>query len=193
MILNANKDMETLQPLITPIIIYIIAPIITYLLTYHFTVRKAKRDFYNKALQNRYYLVYVPLRNLLLETHITGASLGFYLSQRIKRAWPYFKKLKINEGFKRFDKKFGANPLYEVEFGRDFPLEEIKKVIKKDGKWADAKLVNLIQSADRSSYESQAYSHGDEFDGLLEIEKFNLANHICDSYEKLNRRLLPQT
>lgn len=123
--------MEATQPIIISIITAIIAPLVISVIAYQIAIKKAKRDFHNKALQNRYYLVYSPLRNLLLETHITGVSSGFYLSQRIERAWPYFRKLKIRKGFRRLNKEFGANPLYEVEFGADFPLEEIKKVIKK--------------------------------------------------------------
>lgn len=177
--------------LIGLIITAIVGPIISYKIA----SKKAKDDYYNKALQNRYYLVYSPLRNLLLETHITGVSSRFYFSQRLKRAWPYFKRLKIRKGFRRLDKEFDANPLYEVEFGNNFPLEEIKKVVKKQGKWADAKLLNLAQSADRASYESRAYRFSNEptalSEGLLEIEKFNLAKHIWDTYEELNRKLLP--
>lgn len=183
-----HKTMEVLKI----IIIYLIAPVIISVIGYQIAVRRVKRDFHDKALQNRYYLVYSPLRSLLLETHITSASLGFYWSQRIERAWPYFKKLKIGEGFKRLDKNFGANPLHEVEFGNDFPLEEIKKVIKKSGKWADVKIINLTQKADRASWEKVAHSFDGKPDGLLEDEKHDLAIYIWDTYEKLNRRLLPQ-
>lgn len=166
--------------------------IISPILAYKIAQRKIKDDYYDKALQNRYKLIYSPLRSLLLETHITGASLGFYFSQRLKKALPYFKKFKIKDGFRRLSKDFCSNPIYEVEFGNDFPIEGIKKIVKKNNEWADTSLMNLIQSADRSTYEKVAYSHDGKPDGLLEIEKFYLAKHIWDTYNRLNKRLIPK-
>lgn len=181
--MNGGEDIFV--TIIGLVITYIVGPIVVYKIA----AKKARLDFHDKALQNRYNLVYCPLRSLLLETHITGASSGFYWKQRIERAIPYFKKLDIMEGFRRLDKKFGSNPVYEVEFGEDFPLNEIIKIVKKQSQWADSTLLNLVQAADRSTYE--AHQHGED-DGLLEKEKFELADYIWDTYEKLNRRLVPQ-
>jgi len=177
---------------ITTLIVLLITAIVSPIIAYKIATKKTKNDFYNKALQNRYKLVYAPLRALLLETHITGASRGFYFSQRLRRSLPYFMRFNFKKGFQKLSKSFGADPLYEVEFGADFPLENIKKIIQKQGKWADSKLLNLVQSADRSSYESRAYRIDGKSNGLLEIEKFRLAKHIWDTYEKLNKRLLPK-
>lgn len=155
--------------------------------------RKEKNDFYNKALRNRYELIYCPLRILLLETHITGASMRFYFKQRLRKALPFFKKLKIHEGLKRLSRDFDSNPVYEVEFG-DFPMDEIKDIVKGNGVWADTKLLNLVQEADRSTYETALdFSHSDfTRQELLEKEKFVLAEHIWDTYAKLNQRFIPK-
>ena len=181
--------MEIYLTIIGLLISNIIAPIITY----HIAKRKTINDFNNKALRNRYELLYVPLRNVLLEVHITGVRSGFYLNQRVKRALPFFKHLRIKEGLKRLSKTFGANPIYEVEFGNDFPLEEIKTIAKKHAKWADVKLLSLVQEADRASYESRAHRINPLGASLLESEKVELAEHIWNTYENLSKRLLPKT
>lgn len=168
-------------------VLTILGLVIPPIVSYKTATRKAKNDYYNKALQNRYHLVYTPLRSLLLETHITGCRRGFYLDQRVRRSLPYFRRLRFKGGFKRLSKNFGADPKYEVEFGSDFPLKGIKEIVRKHGKWADYQLLNLIQAADRSSYESRG-----EPNGLLEIEKFRLAEHIRETHERLNKRLSPE-
>jgi len=180
--------MEEVIKLVGIIITVLIGPFIAY----KFAVKKTKDDFYNKALQNRYYLVYSPLRNLLLETHITGASIGLFFKARVKKALVLAKNMEFRKAFKLLCRNYKENQLYEVEFGNEFPLESIKEIVKKQGKWADAKLLNLIQNADRSSYETWAYSMDGKSNGLLEQEKFNLAEHIWDQYEELNRRILPR-
>lgn len=179
---------------ITALITLVFTTIFGPIIAYKIAQKKTKDDFYNKALQNRYKLVYCPLRALLLETDITGASARFYFNQRFKKALPFFKKFKIREGLKRLSKDFDSNPLYEVEFG-DFPMDKIKEVVKKNSIWADTKLLNLVQEADRSTCETALdYSRSDlTYQGLLENEKFELAEHIWDTYEKLNERLLPKT
>lgn len=187
--ININLDTTVIVTIITLAFSTIIGPIIAYKIAQ----KKTKDDFYNKTLQKRYRLVYSSLRILLLETHITGASTGFYFSQRLKRAFPFFKKIKIREGLKRLSKDYDSNPLYEVEFGRDFPMEEIKEIVKKNSAWADAKLLNLVQEADRSEYEAARNNSLDPtHEGLLEKEKFELAEYIWDTYEKLNERLSPK-
>jgi hypothetical protein len=183
--------MEKAQPYIQTILTLIIAPLITSIVAYFITSKRVKRDFHDKALQNRYYKVYCPLRNLLLETHITGASTGYFFRQRLEKALQSFKRFKFKEGFRWLNKNYVTNQLYEVEFGKEFPLKEIKQIIKGNGKWADSTLVSLIQSADRSGYEKFAYTFDGKNDGLLEKEKFELAEYIWDIYEKLNKRLLP--
>lgn len=184
--MNMNLDSITL------VIVLIVTNILTPLIAYKIARRQTKDDFNDKALQKRYHLIYVPLRTLLIETHITSASIGFYFDQRVKRSLPYFRRFKIKEGIRRLSKSFGSNPLHEVEFGREFPLDEIKKCVVKQSKWADAKLLNLIQRADRSTYESRAHSLDGKSDGLLEREKYELAMYVQDTYEELNDRLMPE-
>jgi len=177
---------------IEKVILTFLGLVIPPVVSYKIASRKARNDYYNKTLQNRYYLVYVPLRILLLDTHITGCRSGFYFNQLARRSLPYFKRLKFKEGFKRLSKRFCADPLYEVEFGSDFPLKGIREIVRKQGRWVDHQLLNLVQAAGRSSYESRAHSFTSEPHGLLELEKFQLAEHIWKMYERLNRKLSPE-
>jgi hypothetical protein len=179
-----NEVTTPLTYLIGIVITYVVGPIIVYKITSN----KAKLDFHDKALQNRYNLIYCPLRALLLETNISSGSRGFYWKQRVERAMPYFKKFQLTEAFKRLSKNYGKDTIYAVDYG-NFPLEDIKNIVKKQKIWSDTALLNYIQAADLSVCE--ATSHGESRD-LMEREEFQLAEYIWDTYEKLNHRLLPQ-
>lgn len=150
--------------------------------------RKAQKDFHNKALQNRYKLIYVPLRTMLLEKHITTVVAAVYprMSQRIRRAWPYLREFNLKYGLTVLFNKYGK-PASEIEFGGHFPLMEIKQIIERHGEWADSKLLSLIQGADRSRYDGF-----DQYESLLTEEELALADHIWDMYHRLNKRLLPK-
>lgn len=146
--------------------------------------RKDQKDFQNQVLQNRYRLVYAPLRTLLLDKHITTVVGVHYprVLQRIRRAWPYLRRFNLKYGFKILSDKYGK-PRSEIEFGGHFPLKQIKEIIEKHGEWADSKLLGLVQKADRSKYESY-----DEYEFSLTEEELTLADHIWDMYDQLNKR-----
>jgi len=161
--------------------------ILTPIITYKIAIQKTKGDYYNKALQNRYYLVYCPLIVILLETHIIGCGTGFTFSQRIKMAIRKFCELKIKDGIKILSKNYRENVSYEVEYGDPFPLAEIKKIINKNIKWADTKLILLLREADYSNDEPYSQQFNE-----LEVEKYKLHSYIWRTYEELNKRLLPE-
>jgi len=60
--------------LILGIISLIVVTVLSQILGYKLAAKKAKADFHDKALQNRYNLVYTPLRNVLLDTHIRSEA-----------------------------------------------------------------------------------------------------------------------
>lgn len=102
----------------------IISPIISYKVAQN----KTKDDYYNKALQNRYNLIYSPLRTLLLDTHITGAGVRYPRFERIMRTLVYIFKLRIKRALRQLSINYPARETFEVEFGKDFPMDEIKKL-----------------------------------------------------------------
>jgi hypothetical protein len=162
----------------------ILGPIITYWITRE----KTKREFYDKALQDRLHLLYSPLRAILIDTHITRAGSAYPFKYRFSKALPCFKQMKIREGIMRLGNKFHANVCYEVEFGANFPLTEIEKIVKDNIRLADEKLISMVQRAGRASYERW----DEENSGFLAEEKAFLADYIITIYQKLTKRLLPE-
>ncbi|GAH69461.1 unnamed protein product, partial [marine sediment metagenome] len=163
------------------------ALIASYIWVYKLGRSKAEREARKEALLNRYKLIYVPLTTLLLDSHITIVSAVLHprISQRVKRAWPYIKKLNLTIGLQKLLDKHGIKTGAEVEFGAPFPLPEVQKIVKEHGQWADNKLTILLQQAGRSQYES---SESDEFS--LTDEELALLDHIRKKYHQLNRKLM---
>ena len=165
------------------------ALIASYIWVYTLGRNKAVKQARKEAFLNRYKLIYVPLRTLLLDSHITTVSVVLYprISQRVKRAWPYIKKLNLTISLQKLVDKHGVKTGAEVEFGAPFPLSEIQKIVKERGEWADNKLIILLQRALRSQCESPK---SNEF--LLAEEELALARHIWKKYHQLNRQLMPK-
>lgn len=141
-----------------------------------------------EALGKSYELVYSPLRALLLEGHVTTCQSVLYpkLSHRLKNAWHEFKKFKrLRTGIDAiFD--YGKERSAEIEFG-SFSINDIKKIVMEQIKWADSDLLSHIQWAERSRYEThQSY----EFS--LTEEELELIDYIYDTYHKLNRKVFPK-
>lgn len=188
--MNIVLDNNLLIAIVTVIIVNIISPFIIY----RIARKKIKDDFYNKALQNRYKLIYVPLRTLLLGTHISSSWTIFGIKYRIKRSLGYLMHGEILNALKSLSNSYGSKPVHGVDFGDNLPFEKIKEIITKNSQWADSKILNLIQMVDRSKYEN----HSNEYDelyniGLLEKEEFELYDHIFSTYHRYNQRLMPET
>lgn len=162
----------------------IIGPFITY----RIARENVKREFNDKALQNRFYLLYCPLRKEIMNTHICSGGLYYSFEMRMYEFWLQLKKGKMKEAVKRLKKPRRTNVSYEVEYGKDFPFSEIEKIVKENIMWADAKLIRLVEDADRSNYERWE----EENAGFLAEEKSELANYIFETHQKLSNRLLPK-
>lgn len=115
-------------------------------------LKKSDNDFKRLSRQNRYELIYSPLRKLLIDKHISTAILVKYpyFHQRFKRAKPDLKKFKIKSAFNKLIDKNGGNRIAGVDFGGDFPLDKMKEIVEKNINWDDSKLIGLVQRADRS-------------------------------------------
>ena len=103
--------------------------------------------------------LYRPLRTLLLNCHITTAvGRGApYLTQRLRNAWCELgtyqrRRTGIRKAVRAlFDRKISQSS--EVEYGDDFPLSKISKLVSDNGQYADEELLNAIHWANRSRYE----------------------------------------
>lgn len=137
----------------------------------------------NEYLAKRYELIYVPLRKLFLDCHMLGSQAVRYpyLTQRIKNAWWYFKRLKFKNGFRAIMDK-GIFESAEFEYGGVFPIAAINNIIKTNMQYADAKLVSLVQTASRAGYEQQR-----SYENELLPEEIKLYRHITRNHEKLSK------
>lgn len=137
----------------------------------------------NEYLAKRYELIYVPLRKSFLDCNMLGSQAVRYpyLTQRIKNAWWYFKRLKFKNVFRAIMDK-GIFESAEFEYGGVFPIVEIRNIIEKNIKYADTELVNLVQSVGRASHEPHR-----SYEFELLSEEISLFNHIIKIYEKLSR------
>ncbi|MFC0776863.1 hypothetical protein [Flavobacterium sp. HJSW_4] len=163
----------------------------THIWAYKYGLKQSARDFKLKSIENKYVLIYAPLRKLLLNKHLaTGIAILYpRFSQRFKRAKPYFISFNFKEGHKKLFDKYGNKPVTEIEYGGSFPLVEMQEIIQDNIMWADKKLVGLLQDADRSGYE-QYYSQGHKDDTLLTEEENQLCDYIFDQYDKLNKKFI---
>jgi hypothetical protein len=130
--------------------------------------------------------LYGPLAALFLTRHVTictgtwslrhrlenaRAELGAYRRQSVglKRAWRAL-----------FNRQTSSSA--EVEFGGDFPLSQIVKLVKKEAAHADAELFRLVSRADRSRYEEPDPA-------LLTDEELSLFEHINVEHRRLLARV----
>lgn len=165
----------------------------THRWVYKLGLKKADNDFKRISRENRYKLIYAPLRKLLIDKHITTAILVKYpyFKQRLKRAKPDLKKFKLKSAFgKLMDKNVGKR-FAEIEFGGNFPLDKMREIVEYNIQWADSKLIGHIQRADRSKYEAhyRNYNKPDYFDQLMTNEELELADHIFDNFYVLNKKI----
>lgn len=176
--------------IIVSIIIIITTLAGTYRWVYKLGLKKSDNDFKRLSIQNRYKLIYSPLRKLLIDKHISTAILVKYpyFNQRFKRAKPDFKKIKLKSAFNKLMDKNGGKRLAGVDFGGDFPLDKMKEIVENNINWADSKLIGLVQRADRSKYEEHNYNKPNT-DGMMTHEELELADHIFDNFFKLNKKL----
>lgn len=180
--------------IIISVITIISTLVTTHVWAYRAGRKKADNDFKRVSRENKYKLVYAPMRKLLIEKHLTTAIFVKYpfFRQRLKRATPYFKKLKLKKGFEILRDKNGGKPSAEIEFGGKFPLDSIKEILNQNIAWADSKLINLIQHADRSRYEGHydPSENNRRYSNELTNDEFELADYIFETFNKLNKKLI---
>ena len=176
-------------------VIGIISALVTALFwAYNLGRKHADNDFKRVSRENKYRLIYAPLRKLLINKHITTAIAVRYpfFKQRLKRAFPYLKKFKLKEGLRTLNDQYGGKPSTEIEFGGDFPLETMKEILNDNIAWADSRLVDLIQRADRSRYEEQFDSNENtrRYSTELTDSELEIIDYIFETFDKLNKKLI---
>jgi hypothetical protein len=132
--------------------------------------------------------LYRPLAALFLTLHITtctGTASNF-LQQRLQNARAELGAYRRRSvGLKRawralFDRQISSST--EIEYGGDFPISEIIKLVRKKAAHADAELFDLVNQADRSRYEEPDRA-------FLTDEEFSLLRHIDGKHRHLSARV----
>jgi hypothetical protein len=144
---------------------------------------------------DRFDRIYAPLRELLLDVHITyfGENARYpYLRLRVRRFWRHFRNAGLRGSFRLLFDKGKSRSSVVVEFGY-FPLEEILAVVKQNVRLADGKLLSLVQAVNRSRYEAMMnYSDdGRDSGGERELDEDEVAlmEHIFDQHAVLLKAL----
>jgi len=132
--------------------------------------------------------LYRPLATLFLTRHVTVCTgiASPYLRHWLESAWAelgVYRRRSV--GLKRawralFDRQTSSSA--EVEFGGDFPLQQVIELVKKKAEHADTELFRLINRADRSHYEEPDRA-------LLTDEEFALFEHIDTEHRRLSARV----
>lgn len=191
MTIEIDSPLETIVSLIT--IVGAIAALYTF--GYKRGFNKARNDVKFISMQKSYELVYAPLRKALLDTHISTATYTRYgwFNQRWERSKSDLVKFKLLGACRKLFDKGTSKPTAGVDHG-DFPIEEIRAIIKENLQWADSGLIRNLQYAERSRIDHDIMNeyYNKPPDGILTNYEFDLVNHILDTYYKLNKELFPK-
>lgn len=98
-------------------------------------------------------------------------------------------RCKWRQAYRALFDRYGEKPITGLQFGGEFPLQKIKDIVRANIGFADKRLVNLIQCADRYRMECPYYDNDNPDLTDYEIE---LVDHIWESYTILNKKFLPQ-
>lgn len=131
--------------------------------------------------------VYAPLTGLFVDRHVVMSSV--ILAPRLRDRMPAVgRALRTGRWHQRM---FGAlkalhdsrtSTSSEIEFGRDFPLSDIKALVQAEAAIVDQRLRNLVRQADYSSYEPPT-------SGVLSAEEQALFVYIQEQCGGLERRI----
>ncbi|TPI54209.1 hypothetical protein FJ420_30605 [Mesorhizobium sp. B3-1-3] len=126
--------------------------------------------------------VYHPLAVLFMDRHPVTAATSIPFHLRKRKAWRILTysrpRLNVVAAWRTLmdDKRTRSG---EIQFGRDYPHDEIFSIVRSNITVVDEKLQNLVTRADRSRYEQW----GDR--ALLTDEEMELLDHIFDERKKL--------
>jgi len=178
----------------------VVCTVLTMLVGSHLWIYKTGQNKLNKGFkasskEYRYSLVYAPLRKLLIDKHISIAqSIRYpYFFQRFKRAKLDMSRFRIKLALSKLFDKYGGHPSIGLDYGDSFPLNEIQTIAESNIQWADKKLLDLIQFANRSKYEQMHLSQFNDSvysDEMMTVEELKLSDYIFEQFDKLNKNLI---
>lgn len=147
--------------------------------------RRTKRALNDERRKAKFERIYAPAYALFLTRHITTCAgrAAPYLRQRLKNA----KELILEQrrpvmAFKALFDKQDLGETGEVEYGGDFPLNEITELVKYNSQFADREIGHLVARANRAKYEE--YYEGN---GMLTNAELQLFYHIANEHGRMCR------
>lgn len=145
---------------------------------------KTMRALNDERRKAKFESIYAPAYALFLTRHITTCTgrAAPYFRQRLKNA----KELLLEErrpviAFKALFDKQEFDETGEVEYGGDFPLNEITKLVERNSQFADREIGLLVARANRAKYDEY------EGNGLLTKAELQLFYHIANEHRKMCR------
>jgi hypothetical protein len=153
-------------------------------------------EFNNEAQRNRYNLIYAPLQALFLDIHLSSSQItnAPYFKIRLFFCWQQLKLKNFKRAFQKLWDRQEGKETAEIEHGGGFPFKKITEVLKNNEQYADNKLLKLIKSADRASYEDSFFGEIEPWeDSQLNDEEFELYKHIVKTHTKLNNIFVPES
>jgi hypothetical protein len=134
----------------------------------------------------RFSEIYAPCIGLFTTHHVTTvwSQAAPHFSQRLRNALDFAEDSHWRRAFFALFDKQALTPSGEVEFGGDFPLDDITRILRGNEQFADDRLVSLVQRANRAQYEEMPRS------SRLTTVDIELLEHIETEYAKLCKRFV---
>jgi hypothetical protein len=148
--------------------------------------RTASRKLNSERELRRFSEIYAPCIGLFTTHHVTTVSsqAAPYFSQRWRNALELAGEFRWRGAFHALFDKQALPTTGEVEFGADFPLDEITQILQGKEQFADDRLVNLVRRANRAQYENLPGP------GRLTEVDIELLEHIEIEHAKLCKRFV---
>jgi hypothetical protein len=174
----------------------------TYIGAYQHGLQAGKAQCRSKALlelnldseRKRYQNLYVPLKKLFASHFFVATTTFRYkrLSCRIARSWRFAKRGNIRYSAKALvDQGITATAAFEC--GKEFPFDDIQRLVDDNLNIADSKLQDLVRTVQRMRFDSHQplwESAGSLWDQetVLSLEEQALFSHINKEFQRLNER-----
>ena len=174
---------------ITLLVIYFLSACIYYFVyrnRHYASISVAQDKMENINIKRRRFEnLYLPLRDLLIGTHMLVVETIPYrnLSSKVKRAFIHFKNGKINRGIKLLFQRNKVKTKLDPSIGY-LDINEIELIIEKNRSFCDRRLFYLYKEMKNKSEGSKIK----EPDELNEEDK-KLVMYILEAYDKLKEEL----
>jgi hypothetical protein len=191
---------------VTSLVTIVLTLATTYMAAYRHGLQAGKAQGRSQTLQElnrdsakkRYQELYVPLARLFADHIFATCTAIRYSSLRIRiaRSWRFAKRGQIRYSINALV-DLGISETATFECGREFPFDEIQRLVQDNLDIADRELQNLVGSLQRMRfYEHQPNRESApnpwDHETVLGLEEQALYSHIIKEYEILNEMFIHQ-